>query len=101
MAMRFTVLASAVLLSACVGQSGSEYIPPPSGNPNPGNLPGRVPPPMIPPRPHCPCDGLRGGQQVRATVLGVEDFPPFVDLRRYELRAEEILSDTQSGEASL
>src|ERR1700741_5258762 len=102
MAMRFTVLASAVLLSACLGQSGSEVLRmppnpnPPMMNPDPNPIP-----PGVPPEPHCPCDGLREYQQLRATVLGVESFATITNLRRYTLRAEEILSGTERGEASL
>ena len=102
--MRFTILASAVLLSACLGQSGSEVIPPikkPDPNPTPVD-PGPQPvPPGIPPQPHCPCDGLREYQHIRATVVGVESFETITNLRRYALRVDEILSDAQRGEASL
>jgi hypothetical protein len=102
--MRFTVLASAALLSACLGQSGSEVIKPPTMTPSPNPAPMMHPPivaPGIPPQPHCPCDGLRDQQQIRATVLGVESFPELTNLRRYALRADEILSDADSGAPSL
>ena len=102
--MRFTILDSAVLLRACLGQSGSEVIPPikkPDPNPTPVD-PGPQPvPPGIPPQPHCPCDGLREYQHIRATVVGVESFETITNLRRYALRVDEILSDAQRGEASL
>ena len=99
--MRFTVLASAALLSACLGQSGSEVIKPPTRTPTPMDPDPHPIAPGIPPQPHCPCDGLRDQQQIRATVLGVEGFATITNLRRYALRAEEVLSDAQSGEASL
>jgi hypothetical protein len=102
MAMRFSLLiGTLVLASACAGQSGSEVIDPQPPGPDP--MPpitdaGPQPvPPGIPSVPHCPCDGLREQQQIRATVLAVETIAPFTNLWRYQLRAEEILSELPSN----
>jgi hypothetical protein len=99
MAIRPSLLiATLALASACAGQSGSEAPPGPGPGPDldAGGPPQPIPP-GIPAAPHCPCDGLHDQQQIRATVLAVETIEPFTNVWRYQLRAEELLSELPSN----
>jgi hypothetical protein len=82
----FPVLAILCCVAACddAGQSGSEVMKPPGFTPTPGAPPG------VPPEPHCPCDGLRQMQPIRAKIVSAVAFPA-VSTTRYELVAEQIL----------
>jgi hypothetical protein len=88
-------LGAGALLLACSsageprpGQSGSEYMPP------------QPIPPGNPPRSHCPCTSLREQQQLRATVIAVEEFPEVGDLR-YRLRVDAVLSPLPGDELAV
>jgi hypothetical protein len=86
---RFWILAMVCGMAACddAGQSGSEVMHP-SGAPPVDEPPTSVP--GLPPQPHCPCDGLRQMQPIRAKIVSTQAFPA-VSTVRYELVVEQLL----------
>jgi hypothetical protein len=94
----FSVLAIVCCMAAAcddAGQSGSEVMKPPMDAPAPGEqTPGQ--PPRLPPEPHCPCDGLRQMQPIRAKIVDAVAFPA-ISAVRYELVAEQLLGPDPLG----